>query len=88
MSRTGRFATIGLIWILALFIHYFGVILFAPGTQVYALVEPGVGTFVEAGYRENMYLVFVQYIPLLFVGGSLLWGFATEYENALLGVRR
>jgi len=29
--------------------------------------------------------VFVQYIPMIFVGGSLLWGFAKEYEDAVLG---
>lgn len=88
MSRMYRYATIGLIWILALIIHWFGTTMFAPGTTVYALGDPGVGTFIDAGWRDNMYLVFVQYIPLLFVGGSLLWGFAKEYENALLGVRR
>lgn len=87
MSRTGRYATIGLIWILAVIIHWFGVTMFAPGTEVYALADPGVGTFIEEGWREQMYLVFVQYIPLLFVGGSLLWGFAKEYEDAFLGVR-
>lgn len=88
MSRMYRFATIGLIWILAMIIHWFGVTLFAPGTDVYALADPGVGLYIETGWQDRMYKVFVQWIPLLFVGGSLLWGFAKEYENALLGVRR
>jgi uncharacterized membrane-anchored protein YitT (DUF2179 family) len=83
-----RFATIGLIWILAIVIHWFGVTLFAPGTDVYALGNVGVGMYIDANWQDNMYKVFVQFIPLLFVGGSLLWGFAKEYENALLGVRR
>lgn len=88
MSRMYRFATIGLIWILAIVIHWFGVTLFAPGTNVYALGNVGVGMYIDANWQDNMYKVFVQFIPLLFVGGSLLWGFAKEYENALLGVRR
>lgn len=83
MNRTYRFATIGMIWILALVCHWFGVTFFAPGTDIHALAAPGVGTFIESGYRETMYLVFVQYIPLLFVALTLLWGFATEYEDAV-----
>jgi len=89
MSRLYRFATIGLIWILAFTIHWFATIMFAPGTEVYALAEPGIGLYIEEGWRENMYLVMVQYIPMLFVAGSLLWGFAKEYEDAQVGgVRR
>lgn len=91
MSRMYRYATIGVIWILAIVIHWFGVTLFAPGTPLYGIGADGVGTFIEAGWRDNMYLVFVQIIPMLFIGGSLLWGFAKEYEDALLssgGVRR
>lgn len=89
MSRAYRYATIGLIWILAMVIHWFGVTLFAPGTDVYALGEVGVGMYVEAGWRDQMYKVFAQYIPLLFVAASMLWGFAKEYEDAVLtGVRR
>jgi len=85
MSRMYRYATIGLIWILAMMTHWFGTILFAPGTETYALAGPGVGTYIETGWRDQMYLVFVQYIPMLFVAGSLLWGFAKEYEDALIG---
>jgi len=89
MSRVYRYATIGLMWILAMTIHWFGTVFFAPGTEVYLLADPGVGTFVEAGWRETQYKVFAQYIPLLFIGFSLLWGFATEYEDAVnTGVRR
>lgn len=84
MTRLYRFATIGLIWISAMIIHWFGTVLFAPGTEVYALGSAGVGTYIESGWRDQMYLVFVQYIPLIFVAGSLLWGFAKEYEDALL----
>jgi hypothetical protein len=81
MNRAYRFAVIGFIWILAMIIHYFGATIFAPGTDVYALGAPGVGTFIEAGWRDDMYTVFVQYIPLLFVAMSLVWGFASEYEQ-------
>lgn len=88
MSRMYRFATIGLIWILAMIIHWFGVTLFAPGAMVHGLADAGVGTYIDSSWQPRMYKVFVQWIPLLFVGGSLLWGFAKEYENALLGVRR
>lgn len=88
MSRLFRFATIGLIWILAFVIHWFGTFLFAPGSETYALAAGGVGTFIETGWRDQMYLVFVQYIPLIFVGGSLLWGFAKEYEDAAVGAYR
>lgn len=84
MTRMYRFTTIGLIWILAIFIHYFGIILFAPNAELWSLAEPGIGTYIEAGWRETMYKVFVQYIPLLFIALSLLWGFASEYEDALL----
>lgn len=79
-----RFATIGVIWILALVIHYFGATLFSPGTELYALGGPGVGTFIDSQWRSNMYKIFVQYIPLLFISASLLWGFAKEYEDAVL----
>jgi len=85
MSRLYRYATIGLIWILAFTTHWFATIMFAPGTEVYALGAVGVGTYIEAGWRDQMYRVFVQYIPLLFVAGSLLWGFAKEYEDAVVG---
>jgi hypothetical protein len=88
MTRLYRFATIGLIWILAMVIHWFGATLFAPGTALYGIGEIGVGTFVETGWRDTMYRVFAQYIPLLFVGMSMLWGFAKEYEDAVsTGVR-
>lgn len=85
MSRAYRFATIGVIWMAAIFIHWFATVYFAPGTETYSLAEPGVGLYVEEGWRDQMYLVFVQYIPLLFVGCSLAWGFAKEYEDAVLG---
>lgn len=85
MSRVYRFATIGIIWICAAFIHYFATIYFAPGTSTAALIEPGVGLYVDENWGERMYLVFVQHIPMLFVGGSLLWGFAKEYEDAQVG---
>lgn len=88
MTRMYRFATIGVIWILAMTIHWFGVTLFAPGTDVYVLANPGVGKFIDAQWQDNMYKIFVQYIPLLFIGLSLLWGFAKEYEDAVLTGRR
>lgn len=88
MSRMYRYVTIGVIWILAIFIHYMGIIFFAPNAELWALAEPGIGTYIEAGWRETIYLVFVQYIPLLFVALSGLWGFAAEYEDALLTSRR
>jgi len=77
MSRAYRYATIGLMTI-----HWFATVLFAPGTEVYALAAPGVGTFIESGWRDNQYKVFAQYIPMLFIALSLLWGFAKEYEDA------
>lgn len=83
MSRMYRFATIGIIWILAIFIHYFAGVLFAPGTEVYALGDVGVGMYIDADWQDNMYTVFAQYIPLLFLGLSFIWGFAKEYESAL-----
>jgi len=87
MSRMYRYATIGVIWILAMVIHWFGVTLFAPTAPLYGIAAGGVGTFIETGWRDNMYLVFVQIIPMLFSGGSLLWGFAKEYEDALVSRR-
>lgn len=83
MTRMYRFATIGVIWILAMTIHWFGTVFFAPGTEVYALAAPGIGTYIEEGWRDQMYLAFSQYIPLLFIGLSLLWGFAKEYEDSV-----
>jgi len=88
MTRMYRFATIGLIWILAIVIHYFGVIFFASNAPLWSLAADGVGMYIESGWRDNMYKIFVQYIPLLFIALSLLWGFATEYEDALLTNRR
>lgn len=89
MSRLYRFATIGVIWIAAILVHWFGATFFAPGGEMYGLAADGVGTFIEDGWRDQMYLVFVQYIPLIFIGGSLLWGLAKEYEDAVIGgVRR
>lgn len=89
MTRMYRYMTIGLIWILAAFIHWFGVMLFAPNAELYGLAAPGIGTFIESGWRPHMYKVFAQFIPLIFLGGSLLWGFAKEYEDAVYsGVRR
>lgn len=89
MTRVYRFATIGTIWILAMVIHWFGVTLFAPGTDLYALGEIAVGTYIGVEWRDTMYKVFAQYIPMLFIALSLLWGFAKEYEDATYtGVRR
>lgn len=88
MSRMYRFTTIGIIWILAIFIHYFGVLLFAPNAELWGLAAPGIGTYIDSDWRETMYLVFVQYIPLLFIALSLIWGFAAEYEDALHTTRR
>lgn len=83
MTRVYRYATIGLIWILAIIIHWFGVTLFAPGTDMYILGASGVGTFIDSAWRDQMYKVFAQYIPMMFIGLSLLWGFAKEYEDAV-----
>lgn len=83
MTRLYRYTTIGLMWIFAFIIHWFGATLFAPGTVMYGLGEIGVGTYIEEGWRDQMYLVFVQMIPLLFIAMSLLWGFAKEYEDAV-----
>ena len=88
MSRMYRYTTIGIIWILAIFIHYFGIILFAPDATLWGLASDGIGTYIDSDWRPTMYKVFVQYIPLLFVALSLLWGFAAEYEDALLTSRR
>ena len=88
MTRVYRYATIGLIWILAIVIHYFGVVLFAPNAPLWDLASGGVGMYIDGSWRDTMYKVFVQYIPLLFVALSMLWGFATEYEDALLTNRR
>ena len=88
MTRAYRFATIGLIWILAITIHWFGVVLFAPGTEIYLLGDAGVGTYIDAQWQDNMYRVFAVRIPLLFIALSLLWGFAKEYEDAFLTGRR
>lgn len=85
MTRMYRYATIGLIWILAMMVHWFGVTLFAPGTETYALAADGVGTFIEVGWRNRMYKVFAQYIPMIFIALSMLWGFAKEYEDAVIG---
>lgn len=85
MSRVYRFATIAIIWICAFLMHNFATIYFAPGTTTFALAEPGVGLYIDENWAENMYRVFVRDIPLIFVGGSLLWGFAKEYEDAQLG---
>jgi len=89
MSRAYRYATIGLIWILAIIIHWFGATLFAPGTALWGIADAGVGTYIDSEWRGQMYRIFVQYIPLLFISLSLLWGFAKEYEDAVrTGVRR
>lgn len=85
MSRVFRFATIGIIWIMAIMCHWFGIVFFAPGAELYFLAEPGIGTFVESGWREQMYQVFSTSLPMIFIGGSLLWGFAKEYEDAVVG---
>lgn len=88
MSRAFRFATIGVIWIAAAACHWFGVTYFAPGNgEIFMLAADGVGTFVDGGWREQQYRVFAQYIPLIMVGGSLVWGFAKEYEDAVVGTR-
>ncbi len=83
MSRASRYMTIGLIWIFAFIIHWFGATLFAPETMLWGIGEAGVGTYIDTEWRLEMYRIFVQYIPLLFVGLSLLWGFAKEYEDAV-----
>ena len=88
MSRAFRFATITLIWIAAVLCHWFGVTFFAPNGELFALAAPGVGTYIEAGWRYRMYRVFAQVLPLIFIGASLLWGFAKEYEDAVVGGRR
>lgn len=88
MTLARTFATIGLIWILAIVIHWFGVVLFAPGTEVYMLGDTGVGTYIDAQWQDNMYKVFAVRVPLLFIALSALWGFAKAYEDALLSGRR
>lgn len=88
MTRMYRYTTIGLIWILAILIHYFGVVLFAPDAALWDLASGGIGTYIDSDWRGQMYTIFVQYIPLLFIALSLLWGFASEYESALLTTRR
>ena len=60
MTRMYRYATIGVIWILAMVIHWFGVTLFAPGTDLYQLGAIGVGTYIDAAWRDTMYKVFVR----------------------------
>lgn len=87
MSRMYRYATIGIIWIIAVICHWFGVVYFAPGGELYFLAADGIGTFVDSGWRTDMYRVFAMYLPMIFIGGSLLWGFAAEYDSALFGRR-
>lgn len=90
MSRLYRFMTVGLFWIFAMICHWFAVNLFGPTTATWTMIEPGAtNLFIEDGWREGMYLVFAQYIPLLFMGGSLVWLFAKEWETTInTGVRR
>jgi len=83
MSLMRIFATVGLIWILAMMSHLFGALLFAPGTEIYGLATPAVGTFIDANWQDDMYMIFAQFIPLLFVGCSLVWSLAKVYEDAL-----
>lgn len=85
MSRLFRFATIGIIWILAIVCHWAGINFFAPGGQLWFLADPSTTTYVEDGWREGMYLVFAQRVPLIMIGGSLAWGIAKEYEDAVIG---
>lgn len=84
MSRVYRFAVIALIWLIAILIHYFGVLLFEPSSQFAELVDPAVGTFIDSEWKGDMYVTFAQNIPLLFIALSLLWGFAKEYEEQVV----
>jgi ABC-type amino acid transport system permease subunit len=81
MSRAHRFVAILIMWTVAGMFHMLGVMMFAPGAPLYEIAEPAVGVLIKDGWRVDVYLHLVRNIPLLIVGFSLLWGFASEYEN-------
>lgn len=84
-----RYAVVGLFWIAAITTHWFATEFIAPGANLYILADGGVGTFVADGWRDQLYKIFAQYIPILFAGGGTLWGFVREYDDSLSsGVRR
>lgn len=89
MSRMYRYAVIALFWIVAITTHWFAIEFLAPGTSLYVFAGDGVGTFITAGWRDQIFKIFAQFIPLLFAGGGTLWGFVREYDEAVYsGVRR
>lgn len=88
MTRSYRYTVIGVAWILAIIIHYLGIIFFAPGSTVASLADPGVGLYIDANWQAQNYKVFTQYLPILLIGGTTLWGFAAEYDQQSTSRRR
>jgi hypothetical protein len=80
MSRAYRYAAIIILWITAGMMHYLGVMLFAPGSALYQLVEPAIGPMLDPGWRDQFYEHMVRNIPLLIVAFSFIWAFASEYQ--------
>lgn len=88
MSRGYRFAVAATLWIFAAIMHYVAIEMFAPGNALWELAQPAVnGGMVAGGWRDQMYKIFAQYVPLLIIGFTVLWLFISEYESQTTTVR-
>jgi len=89
MSRGYRFAVAATIWLFAIVVHYIGTAMFGPSGALWGLAQPAIDSgIIEAGYREQQYRIFAQYMPLLLVGFATAWLFASEYESQTVTRRR
>ena len=88
MSRGYRFAVAAVLWIFAAAIHYVGIEMFGPAGAMWDLAQPAINSgWIETGWRDQMYKVFSQYVPLLVIGFAVAWLFISEYEAQTTTVR-
>lgn len=89
MSRGYRFAVVGVFWVFAFAVHYIGITMFAPDTALWDLGDIAISAgFIDPGWREQLYFLFAQAAPLLLLGFSTAWLFASEYEAQTVTRRR
>lgn len=87
MGRSYDFLVVGVIWSIAIVIHYISVVLFQPGSALHDTASKAV--ILKGPERADFWFEILSiYVPLIAMGGILLWAVAKEYRRQQVTARR
>lgn len=91
MSRAFDFVVVGVIWTIAIVIHFIAISLFAPDTPLHTLASTGTATMNGAERADLWHEILAVWVPMFACGGISAWAFIREYRRqavtAVRGVR-